>query len=240
MIRMRGSREFRIAVGLCILGVLFLQITLAFSTSDRLFLWQNEHHVTLTRSDAPLVFRITPVATLAVGLLSLAIGLALFFKPRRADSQTSVSAYQDPTPFKPGLIWRAVNILLILYSPITGYSMMSPTSLERTNPGAVYCAAILFIMPLFVLGTLAVSRVDEFRKPSWDRFPLRLWSDPLQFFFIGTWASLGIVLGSLLRLHGSGSVGFWTLLSHCSIFLGLIVGQALGYWLYRNRITGPE
>lgn len=115
--------------------------------------------------------------------------------------------------------------------------MMNPASLHGTNPDVFYCLVILLIMPLFVLGTLAISPVAQFMKPSWDRFPLRLWSDPSQFFFIGTWASLGVVGGSLFRFPRIRTVGFWTLLSNLSIFLGLLIGQAIAYWFYHDRIT---
>lgn len=139
--------------------------------------------------------------------------------------------------FQRKLIWRAVNILLVLCSPWTGYARMNPSMLHGTNPDMFYCLAIFAVMILFVLGTLAISPAAHFIKPSWDRLPLRLRSDPLQFFFIGTWAALGVVVGSLLRVPQIGTVGFWTLLSHLSVFLGLLVGQVVAYLFYRDRIV---
>jgi len=237
---MNRSNRFRFSLFVCILGIVFLQIALAFSTSDRVFLWHNEHRFAVTRVDALVFFRITPVVTSALGLLALAIGLAIFFQDRRGDTRTAVSVQPEASPFNRKLIWRVVNILLVLYSPFTGYSRMSPAALHGTNPDGFYCLAILLLVPLCVLGMLAVSPTAQFTKPSWDRFPLRLRSDPLQFFFLATWASLGVVVGSLLRLPQIGTVGFWTLLSHLSIFVGLLIGQAIAYWAYRDRIAGAS
>jgi len=140
-------------------------------------------------------------------------------------------------PSKPRPFWRLVNTFLVLYAPWTGYSRMSPSMLQRTNPDVFYCLTIVVTMPLLVLGTLAISRSTQFLKPSWDRSPLLLWSDPLQSFFVGTCVSLGVVLGSALRLPQVGTLGFWTLLSFLSVFIGLLIGQVIAYWVYRHRIT---
>jgi len=235
--RMSGSNQFRLSLFLCIVGILFLQVALAFSTSDRVFLWHNDHRLAVTRVDAPLLFRITPVVTSMLGVLALAMGLAVFSQDRRGETRTRVCGQPEWSPFYRKLIWRTVNILVVLYSPFTGYSRMSPAALHGTNPDGFYCLAILLLVPLCVLGTLAISPAAQFTKPSWDRFPLRLWRDPLQFFFLATWASLGVAMGSLLRFPRIWTVGFWTLLSHLSIFVGLLIGQAIAYWAYRDRIT---
>jgi hypothetical protein len=135
-------------------------------------------------------------------------------------------------------LWRTINIAIILSSPLAGYRDMAPDRWAHTNPDKYFCAVILITMPLFVLGALwfATSRCDEFRVPSFDRFPINWWYDPLQALFISTLGALGWAIGSQLHIAGTGELGYWTVAFHCCIFAGLLVGQIIGYPLFYRRI----
>jgi hypothetical protein len=136
-------------------------------------------------------------------------------------------------------LWRTINIAIILSSPFAGYRDMAPDRLAHTNPDKYFCTAILITMPFFVLGALwfATSRCDEFRAPSLDRFPINWWYDPLQALFISTLTTFGWAIGSQLRIAGTGTLGFWTVAFHWCVFVGLLVGQLIGYPLFYRRIT---
>jgi len=180
---MSRSNQFKLSLFLWIVGIMFLQLALAFSTTDRVWLWHNDRRVAITRADAPLLFGITPVVTSALGLLALATGLGIFSSGRRRNGRIARSDKLESSPFNRKLIWRVVNILVVLYSPFTGYFRMSAAALRGTNPDGLYCLIIVVLISICVVGTVAISSTAQFMKPSWDRFPVRLWSDPLQFFF---------------------------------------------------------
>jgi len=120
-----------------------------------------------------------------------------------------------------------------------GYGAMAPENLRGTNPDQFLCLAILIGMPVFVIGTLSLSRkrYSSFRAPSLYRNPLRWESDPLQALFI-TVGMLGCAVGSQIRITGSGSVGFWMVMAFWSTVVGLLIGQAFGYLIFRRQIIG--
>src|ERR1700722_19176660 len=76
------------------------------------------------------------------------------------------------------------------------------------------------------------------QRPSWGRNPFKIWYDPLQFIAVGIAAGCAGVLGGLARLPTVGGVGFWTLAVDCSMLLGLILGMAIIFRLFRSRIVG--
>jgi hypothetical protein len=141
------------------------------------------------------------------------------------------------TKSKSSPIWALVNIALVLLSAWTGYAEMSPTKLSHMNPDLAFCLTLLVMTPIFVIGTMAISRNDAFAWPSWGRSPLRWQSDPLQAIFISTCISLGLFVGTCLRLRNSGPVGFWLAASFGSLFVEFLIGQALAYVIYRERIV---
>jgi len=46
-----------------------------------------------------------------------------------------------------------------------------------------------------------------------------------------------MAIGSALRRPTIGSVGFWTSCVYFCFAIGLLVGQVLVYWIYREHIT---
>jgi len=138
-------------------------------------------------------------------------------------------------------VWYAANILLVLVSPWNGYVSMAPERLRHSNPDAIFCVSILFIMPLFSIWSVYYSvhhwNRDKLPRPSWNRNPLNWWSDPLQSLFMSTCLTLGLAVGSALRRPSVGSVAFWMLGMYICAALGLFIGQILVYRIYRERIT---
>jgi hypothetical protein len=139
-----------------------------------------------------------------------------------------------------------LNIGLVLLSLRGGYMMMAPERLHRDNPDGVLCLILLVIMPLFVLGAVAYSiyrwKCNVLLCPSWDRFPLNWWGDPLQSLFISTWNTAAITLGAIARLPIDKSadyrtIAFWMVASFGSITIGLLIGQFFAYRIFRNRIV---
>jgi len=132
-----------------------------------------------------------------------------------------------------------VNVGAIALAVWTGYLRTAPEKLAHANPDALFCLVTLITMPLFVVGTLwqATKRCDSLRRASFVRFPLNLWYDPLEFFFVGTFTTLAMAIGATLRLPASGTVGYWMSAFFWCIFAGWIIGQLVGYAIYRDRIT---
>lgn len=140
--------------------------------------------------------------------------------------------------------WRMINSAIVVLSFCAGYGSMSPGTLRHSDPDGILCLIILVLLPLFSVGSVAYSiyrqNQETFQRPSWDRNPSDWWHDPLQSLFISTWAMAGMTIGSALRCHHVGSVGFWMLGAYFCAFGGLLIGQAMVYGLYRKRILKPN
>jgi hypothetical protein len=90
-------------------------------------------------------------------------------------------------------------------------------------------------MLVFVIAVLRFANVRQFRKPSCDRFPLNWSGDPRQAIFIASLSSFGAFLGSVLGRAVSGAMVVNVIALNGSICLGLVIGQRLGYLLWRER-----
>jgi len=139
-------------------------------------------------------------------------------------------------------IWPFLNVGAIVLAVWTGYSRTAPERLLHANPDALFCLVTLVTMSLFVVGTiwLATKRGGSLRRPSFNRFPLNFWYDPLEFLFVGTFTTLAIAIGATLRLPEGGTVGYWMTAFYWCIFAGWIIGQLIGYAIYRDRITPAQ
>lgn len=140
--------------------------------------------------------------------------------------------------------WFVVNFGLTIFSAIGGYSSLSPERLRQTNPDLILCLVILGIMPLFTLGSIYYSiarrKNETLRRPSLKRSPLNWWDDPLQSLFLSTVCAAALFIGSVLRLPSVGSKGFWTSAMYGAMMVGLFLGQALAYRVFRSRIIGAQ
>ena len=142
-------------------------------------------------------------------------------------------------------IWYIVNVGLVTLGLRGGYVSLEPERLRHTNPDLILCVIILVMMPLFALGSVGYSvrrwkGANRLSRPSWDRNPLNWWGDPLQSLFISTCIIATTAIGSALRRPAVGSVAFWTFGMYVCFAIGLIVGQALVYRIYREQIASSN
>ena len=139
-------------------------------------------------------------------------------------------------------IWYIVNVGLVTLGLRGGYVSLQPERLRHTNPDLTFCVIILVTVPLVALGSVGYSvlrwkRGNQLSRPSWDRNPLNWWGDPLQSLFISTCIMTAMAVGSALRRPAVGSVAFWTFGMYVCFAIGLILGQALVYRVYREQIA---
>jgi hypothetical protein len=136
-------------------------------------------------------------------------------------------------------MWPIINVALIALAVWTGYSETAPEKLAHANPDALFCLVTLLTIPALVVGTLwqATKRCESLKWPSFRRFPLNFWYDPLEFFFVGTFTTLAIAIGATLHRPETGTVGFWMAAFFWCIFAGWIIGQLIGYAVFHNRIS---
>jgi len=138
-------------------------------------------------------------------------------------------------------LWIAFNSTLVAVGLWDGYESLTPDRLQRKNPDAILCLAILLILPVFSIGIVGYSikrwKVDRLSRPTWNRNPFNWWGDPLQSLFITTCITGAMTVGGATQYPAFGSVGFWMLGMYSSSAIGLLVGQILVYRIYRQRIT---
>lgn len=167
-----------------------------------------------------------------IGIVLIGLGLR-GIRAELAGNDTPLSTNKKP---KNRTVWFILNLTLIVLSFWTGYQEMTLDNLRGMNPDAVFCLLLLVITPLFVLGALGVAATERFQKPSFSRFPLNWRGDPLQAIFVTTWCFLGLFVGNALHLGKAGRVGFWLMASSGSVFVGLLIGRLLAFYVYRHRI----
>jgi hypothetical protein len=124
---------------------------------------------------------------------------------------------------------------------LLGYREMAPERLTHLHTSIA--SGCVFTFLLTSVGYLlafryAASQCAKFQRPSWHRrFPLVEWRyDPLQFFLFLMLIALGLLVGSLSRLPGSGPNGLWIVIFLSSLFLGELTGIVVGCVIYRNHV----
>jgi hypothetical protein len=132
-----------------------------------------------------------------------------------------------------------INLALLLLSVWTGYGSLNPDALRGTNPDKYLCAAVLVMMPIFAFGAVSIfgAKHTTLSLPSWRRFSINWWRDPLQCLFLTTCFVGGMAVGAALHLAATTSTGFWMFATFFCMFIGLIVGQVIAYAFHRARLT---
>jgi hypothetical protein len=232
------KRLYRSSLIYLVLGIILLQTAYMTFTARQPVVFRNEHEQVVGVRDLTVSFRIISWAALIIGLLMIVGAIATWFRPHAKEKMGHNVFGAELRLFAAGPVWMLFNALLILLSVWAGYAEMSPSKLQHTNPDLILCVCIVILLPLFVIGTLHLSKADRLRRPSLNRFPLNWSGDPLQALFISTLCCLGLFIGSLSRVIDSGALGFWTVAFYCSLFFGLLTGQLVAYRLYRSRIEG--
>jgi hypothetical protein len=139
-------------------------------------------------------------------------------------------------PLTMRFLWRVLNLASVPLGIWTGYGAMAPERLRSTNVEWQACIAVFLGFTLFALFVF-LPRREVLHPPGLDRFPLAWGRDPLQTLCFTTLATLGMAIGAQLHISGSGDLGFWMVAAFWSMFAGLLVGQVIGYCLFRDRIT---
>ena len=139
---------------------------------------------------------------------------------------------------------KIINFAFMAGAISGGFSEMAPEKLLHTNPDWIFCSIILVIMPLGAIGivqySISIWGRSTLRRPSWDRFTLNWWGDPLQCLFESTYGAAAGTIGNALRLPSTSAIGFWTFASSLAAFLGLVIGQVIVYRLHRARIVEAD
>ena len=138
-------------------------------------------------------------------------------------------------------LWVALNTALMSLAVLAGYNSMNPEKLRHTNPGPILCLIVLFITPLFAIGSVAYavrrSKIAQLKRASWSRNPFNWWRDPLQSLFVSTCVVGAMAIGSLVHRPAVGSVGFWTLGVYSCFTIGLLLGQVLVFRIHQQQIA---
>src|SRR6266568_3160539 len=96
-------------------------------------------------------------------------------------------------------VWQIVNTLLFISSVYAGWASMSAEALRKTNPDAIFCCVVFVVMLLFPIGAVSYSilgaKQETLYRPSWSRFSMDRWHDPLQCLFLSSCYSGGLALG---------------------------------------------
>jgi hypothetical protein len=220
-----------------VLAIILFQTAYVSFISHQPVVFRNEHGEVVSIRDLTTLFRIISATALVVGLLLLVAAIRGYFsRPHAREVDTGISPKSRRPVIKSGRFWIAFNVILVGLSVWTGYAQMDPAELQRTNPDLIFCIAVFVGAFIVAVGSVHLAKSVRLRRPKWNRLPFNWWSDPLQSLFIFTWCSLALVIGSVIRVRGSGTVGAWTVIMFGSVFVGLLAGQAVAYRLYRNRI----
>jgi hypothetical protein len=222
-----------------VLAFIVLLVAHMTFTAHQPTVFRNEQGQAVGIHDLTVLFRVVSWTALVIGLLLVVNAIRTLFtnESRQEQSNSSPPAFGRRL-FRNGRVWIVFNTVLIPLSIWTGYAEMAPTTLQRTNPDIILCISIFVLIPIFVLGAVSLATDKRrLRTPAWNRFPLNWGGDPLQALFIMTLCTLAAVVGSLFRLGSSRTGGAWTVAAHTSLLLGLLIGQAIVYRVYRDRIA---
>jgi hypothetical protein len=130
-----------------------------------------------------------------------------------------------------------INLASLLFCVWAGYRSLDTDALRGTNPNGYLALAVLILMPVFVLGAIWFSGARTLRRPSWRRFSINWWGDPLQCLFLSTWFIGAGTLGAALHLLHTSRAGFWNFMTCLCILIGLILGQVIAYAIFHRRIS---
>jgi hypothetical protein len=227
--------KYRPALVYLVLGLILLQAAYLTFAGKQPVTLRNEQGEITGVVDLTKWFAVISWCALIIGTASLAMAIrGVLQKPAEGPSNAKISVVTKRLLGHRSL-WFVVNILLIPLSIWTGYTEIPLTRVSQNSPDFTLEIVILIMLPLFVIAVLRLAEVRRFRKPTWDRFPLNWGRDPLQALFIASVSSLGALFGSLLRLTISGPVALNVVSLYASIFFGLMIGQILGYLMFRKR-----
>ena len=180
-----------------------------------------------------------------LGGLLLVIAAYLLFRflrgtaPGAPSWASTISAFFRSERLQP--LWPILNVVLLLLSFSTGYAEMAPDNLAHSNPDMIFCTITVVTTIAFSFGavwySISGARQDTLRWPSWRRFSIDWWHDPLQCLFLSCCFAGAMAVGAAFRLRGTSPTGFWMFMFFVCLFVGLLIGQLAAYAVHRARIT---
>ena len=140
--------------------------------------------------------------------------------------------------------WGTFNMVILVLSVWFGFLGVPLDFVRGANPKWLLCVIAFVVFVLNVPLWLHFAPACKFRTPQWGRSPLSWSYDPLQFFFMSTCCWAGLIVGLLSRLFHLQLItdmnAVWSLFVYVAVFAGLLVGQALAYIVYKDRIEDGE
>ena len=136
---------------------------------------------------------------------------------------------------------RVLNVALIALGFFGGYMSLDPDSIRETNSDLILYLMIIVVVPMVMIFGIYYSvarlKVTELRRPSWERIPLRLWYDPLQYLFTITFVCLAAMVGSGLHSWLIDWAGIWISELFGAMVVGLLIARVIAYRIFQNRIV---
>jgi hypothetical protein len=138
------------------------------------------------------------------------------------------------------LVSPVVYCFFFLASCCIGYWAMTPglvSGINLSSPVGIASGSVLVFLASRMALWYASRKGAQLAMPSLGRgLPRRYLSDPLQWFLATTVIAFGFCVGSVVGYPSSGAYGQHVLVSHFSLFTALLLGQCLGYVLFRRSV----
>jgi len=137
-------------------------------------------------------------------------------------------------------LWTIVNLVLIASAVYGGFEAIQPRHHSNTNVDWTFIAISFVVTSIFPWGAMLHSRstgVTEWKRPSFNRNPLRWWKDPLQPLRITILGVCAYLLGGAAALPHTDEQGLMLFWWNVAILVGLSLGERFVYWWFRAQIT---
>lgn len=236
------KKRHQIALGCLVTSLIFLEFAYLTLIPDRPMTFVNEHGQPLSSPALTAWFRAAAWGSLAAGSLLLMHAIRSYFRGESSMHGGTKESRLKQLLLKSGRFWLVFNIALVAVSVWTGYAETSPGPAPggHSDVQLIFYAAIIVLIPLFVVCTVHFSFTPDLRQPSWFRFPFNWTGDPLQALHVSTWCTLGLTAGSLFKTFDSDPLAHWSSATYGCIFVGLLVGRKIVSLVYRDRIIEKE
>jgi hypothetical protein len=106
--------------------------------------------------------------------------------------------------------WTIVNVAVVASALYGGFNIVQPQHRLSTNVDWTFVVISFVVMAIFPWGAMIYSRstgVTEWKRPSFDRNPLRWWTDPLQPLRISVCGACAYALGAVAALPRTDKQG---------------------------------
>ena len=129
-------------------------------------------------------------------------------------------------------VWPVIYLIGAFSASLNGYQQLQPSETAKTNADWIFvtvCFVTMLIAPSLMVAFARHRGVEEFRKPSFTRWPLGWWSDtlqPIRLTLIGLVCNAVGAAFALPKADAQGVMLFWWFLAMAS---GWFVGERIVY-----------